>query len=112
MSVPPDGAAPSEPARSKNNRFWHWFWITMVIIAGICLATANVPAVGAEVGGFWHNIKIHQLAHEAKTGDWVKLDIPGQYQINAIHATEFHSTVPGWSDGLLIMAGSGNNQTV
>jgi hypothetical protein len=75
----------------------------VALLAGGVVAV-NVPTVGAAVSDWYHHYQITRPAYEAKHGLWVKLDIPGKFQVNGIHSTLL-------SNGdVLIMAGSGNNQ--
>ena len=68
------------------------------------VVAVNVPTVGAAVSDWYHHHQITRPAYEAKYGLWVKLDIPGKFQVNGIHSTLLHN------GDVLIMAGSGNNQ--
>jgi hypothetical protein len=75
----------------------------VALLAGVVVAV-NVPTVGAAVSDWYHHYQITRPAYEAKYGLWVKLDIPGKFQVNGIHSTLLHN------GDVLIMAGSGNNQ--
>jgi hypothetical protein len=68
------------------------------------VVAVNVPTVGAAVSDWYHHHQITRPAYEAKYGLWVKLDIPGKFQVNGIHSTLLYN------GDVLIMAGSGNNQ--
>src|ERR1700759_5212572 len=76
-----------------------------LLLGGAVLA-ANVPTVGATVGGWYHEHAITQQAYEAKYGLWTKLNIPAKYRVNGIHSTLLYN------GDVLIMAGSGNNQSM
>ena len=82
-------------------------------IIGICLAvltvggvlSVNVPTVGATVAAYYHQYQITRPAYEAKYGLWTKLNIPAKFRVNGIHSTLLNN------GDVLIMAGSGNNQS-
>jgi hypothetical protein len=100
----PDKAAP--PGRPRGRRIRRLLGILFGILAVGGIIGANVPTVGALVGNWYHNYQITRPAYEAKNGLWVKLNIPSQYRINAVHSTVLYN------GDVLIMAGSGNDQDV
>jgi hypothetical protein len=69
------------------------------------VVAVNVPTVGAAVENWYHHYQITRRAYEAKYGLWVKLNVPVKFRVNGIHSTLLHN------GDVLIMAGSGNNQT-
>jgi len=75
-----------------------------VLTAGVVLSV-NVPTVGATVAAYYHQYQITRPAYEAKYGLWVKLNIPAKFRVNGIHSTLLNN------GDVLIMAGSGNNQS-
>jgi hypothetical protein len=100
--ITPGRARPSGKPRGRwTRRLLGMLGIT-VAIGGI--VGANVPTVGAAVGDWYHGYQISRPAYEAKYGRWVKLAIPSQYRVNAVHSTVLYN------GDVLIMAGSGNNQ--
>ena len=64
-----------------------------------------MPTVGATVGNWYHQYEITRTSYEAKNGLWTKLSIPAKFRINGIHSTLLYN------GDVLIMAGSGNNQS-
>jgi hypothetical protein len=75
-----------------------------VLTAGAVLSV-NVPTVGATVAGLYRQYQITRPGYEAKYGLWTKLDIPAKFRVNGIHSTLLDN------GDVLIMAGSGNNQS-
>ncbi len=78
--------------------------VAAALTAGVVLS-ANVPTVGASVAGLYHQYQITRTGYEAKYGLWTKLDIPAAFRVNGIHSTLLYN------GDVLIMAGSGNNQS-
>ena len=72
---------------------------------GLRVLSVNVPTVGATLAGWYHQYQITRPAYEAKYGLWAKLDIPAKFRVNGIHSTLLYN------GDVLIMAGSGNNQS-
>src|SRR5579859_8066999 len=80
--------------------------ISLAVLAAGGVLSINVPTVGATVSNWYHHYQITRPAYEAKYGLWTKLTIPAKFRVNGIHSTLLN-------DGdVLIMAGSGNNQTL
>jgi hypothetical protein len=81
----------------------------LMVVLGILLTCAviavNIPTVGKALADRYHQYQITRPAYEAKYGLWVKLNIPVKFRVNGIHSTLLHN------GDVLIMAGSGNNQT-
>ena len=77
--------------------------VGVLVVCGVL--AANVPTVGATVSGWYHHYQTTQKAYEMKYGLWTKLDIPGKFRVDGIHATLLYN------GDVLIMAGSGNDQT-
>src|SRR6201995_2255638 len=76
------------------------------LLLGCAVLAANVPTGGGPVHGWSRNYQITQRAYEAKYGLWTKLNIPAKYRVNGIHSTLLYN------GDVLIMAGSGNNQSM
>ena len=107
MSNPPTLAFMSstqrEPPRKRPGRRLLGILIAVVMACGVL--AVNVPTVGASVANWYHQYQITRPTYEAKYGLWTKLNIPAKFLVNGIHSTLLY-------DGdVLIMAGSGNNQT-
>ena len=75
----------------------------VLIVGGVL--SVNVPTVGATVAAYYHQYQITRPAYEAKYGLWTKLNIPARFRVNGIHSTLLYN------GDVLIMAGSGNNQS-
>ncbi|HEY2270205.1 MAG TPA: hypothetical protein VGI96_46830, partial [Streptosporangiaceae bacterium] len=107
MSSPPTLAFPfqqrEKPKRRTGRRI---AGIAAGLLLGCVVLAANVPTVGATVGSWYRHHQITQKAYEAKYGLWTKLNIPAKYRINGIHSTLLDN------GDVLIMAGSGNNQSM
>ena len=107
MSSPPTLAFPfqqrEKPKRRTGRRI---AGIVAGLLLGCAVLAANVPTVGATVNGWYHHYQITQRAYEARYGLWTKLNIPAKYRINGIHSTLLDN------GDVLIMAGSGNNQSM
>jgi hypothetical protein len=101
ITTPSKARPASQPRKTWRRRA---LGALAVILASGGIIGANVPTVGAAVGDWYHNYQITRPAYEAKYGRWVKLDIPSQYRVNAIHSTMLYN------GDVLLMAGSGNNQ--
>jgi hypothetical protein len=99
--TPSKASPPGKPPRRWARRLLGTL-VAIVAVGGVI--AANVPTVGAAVGGWYHNYEITRPSYEAKYGLWVKLNIPSQYRVNAIHSTVLYN------GDVLLMAGSGNNQ--
>src|SRR6201986_3864305 len=107
MSSPPTLAFPfqqrEKPKRRTGRRI---AGVVAGLLLGCAVLAANVPTVGATVNGWYHHYQITQRAYEARYGLWTKLNIPARYRINGIHSTLLYN------GDVLIMAGSGNDQSV
>jgi hypothetical protein len=79
--------------------------IPLGAMAACGVLSVNVPTVGATLAGWYHQYQITRPAYEAKYGLWAKLDIPAKFRVNGIHSTLLYN------GDVLIMAGSGNNQS-
>ena len=77
--------------------------LAVVTVGGVL--SVNVPTVGATVAAYYHQYQITRPTYEAKYGLWTKLNIPAQFRVNGIHSTLLNN------GDVLIMAGSGNNQS-
>ncbi|MEC4015182.1 galactose oxidase-like domain-containing protein [Streptomyces sp. H27-D2] len=71
--------------------------------AVLVLAGMNGPALYRFGTEKYHAYKINRPEYKAKNGHWDQLGIPGDYQINTIHAALLHT------GKVLLVAGSGNN---
>ena len=100
----PNKTTPPGPPRRRRTRRLLRPLLGVLAVGGI--VGANVPTVGPLVGNWYHNYQVTRPAYEAKYGLWVKLNIPSQYRINAVHSTVLYN------GDVLIMAGSGNDQDV
>jgi Domain of unknown function (DUF1929) len=106
MSNPPTLAFPFQVETRRKKRTGRRLMGALAgFVVGCGVLAANVPTVGATVTGWYHRYQITQKAYEMKYGLWTKLDIPSQYRVNGIHSTLLYN------GDVLIMAGSGNNQT-
>jgi len=83
--------------------------LTALLLVGAVLVTA-IPTWGQKLESWRTHYEVTRASYEAKYGLWKQLAIPGKYQINGIHSTEIHSSAPGFSDAIVIMAGSGNDE--
>ncbi|MFI9000186.1 galactose oxidase-like domain-containing protein [Streptomyces sp. NPDC053541] len=72
--------------------------------AVLVLAALNAPAAVSFATEKYHAYKIAQPGYMKKYGSWDVVDVPEQYQVNAIHAALLHT------GKVLLIAGSGNNQ--
>ncbi|HEY0937407.1 MAG TPA: galactose oxidase, partial [Trebonia sp.] len=102
--IAPTKDRPAVKVRRRWTRRLLGALLGVLAIGGI--VGANVPTVGALAAGWYHRYQVTRPAYEAKYGLWVKLNIPSQYRINAVHSTVLYN------GNVLIMAGSGNNQDV
>ena len=106
MTNPPTLAFPIQVETKRKNRRGRrvlGLLIGLLVFCGVL--AANVPTVGATVTGWVHHYQITQKAYEEKYGLWTKLNIPVKFRVNGIHSTLLYN------GDVLIMAGSGNNQT-
>ncbi len=99
----PGKAAPTGPPPHRR-RMRRLLGTLLGVLAVGGIAGANVPTVGALVSNWYHHYEVTRPGYEAKNGLWVKLNIPSQYRINAVHSTVLYN------GDVLIMAGSGNDQ--
>jgi hypothetical protein len=105
MASPIIAPGKARPASQPRNRWQRRaLGALATILASGAIIGANVPTVGAAVGDWYHDYQITRPAYEANYGQWVKLGIPSQYGVNAVHSTVLYN------GDVLIMAGSGNNQ--
>lgn len=79
--------------------------ILLAVLTAGAVLSVNVPTVGATVADWYHRYQITRPAYEAKYGLWTKLNIPARFRVNGIHSTLLNN------GDVLIMAGSGNNQS-
>jgi hypothetical protein len=100
--ITPSMPRPASPPGKRWARRVTGMLVGVLAFSGII--GANVPTVGAAVGDWYHDYQITRPAYEADYGLWVKLGIPSQYRVNAVHSTVLYN------GDVLIMAGSGNNQ--
>ena len=77
--------------------------LAVLTVGGVL--SVNVPTVGATAAAYYHQYQITRPAYEAKYGLWTKLNIPAEFRVNGIHSTLLNN------GDVLIMAGSGNNQS-
>jgi hypothetical protein len=106
MSNPPTLAFPFQVETRRKKRIGRRLMGILVGFVVLCgVLAANVPTVGATVTGWYHHYQITQKAYEQKDGLWTKLNIPAKFRVNGIHSTLLYN------GDVLIMAGSGNNQT-
>ncbi|MCE3555734.1 kelch motif-containing protein [Pseudonocardia sp. RS11V-5] len=77
---------------------------TLVTVPGVLLAV-NVPPALAFVSDYQHDKLINSAEYKAQYGKWDVIDLPSDLRVNAIHA----ALLP--TGKLLIVAGSGNDQT-
>src|ERR1039457_690244 len=106
MSNPPTLAFPFQVETRRKKRIGRRLMAILVGFVVLCgVLAANVPTVGATVTGWYHHYQITQKAYEQKDGLWTKLNIPAKFRVNGIHSTLLYN------GDVLIMAGSGNNQT-
>ncbi|MBW1595830.1 kelch motif-containing protein [Streptomyces sp. JJ38] len=70
----------------------------------VVLAGLNAPATIGFAQERLHDYRISRPAYKARYGSWQIMDVPSQYQTNAIHAALLHT------GKVLLIAGSGNNQ--
>ncbi|MBW1601508.1 DUF1929 domain-containing protein [Streptomyces sp. JJ66] len=68
------------------------------------LAGLNAPAAIGFAQERLHEYRISRPAYMARYGSWEIMDVPSQYQTNAIHAALLHT------GKVLLIAGSGNKQ--
>ncbi|MCD9876360.1 kelch motif-containing protein [Streptomyces guryensis] len=71
--------------------------------AVVTLAALNAPAVAGFAQHAYHHYEINQPEYKAAYGHWALATLPGQYQLNSIHAILLHT------GKVLLIAGSGNN---
>src|ERR1700684_202518 len=90
---------PAHPRRRRPVR------LLIAALMGVGVLAANIPTVGAAVAHWYRDYQISRPSYEAKYGLWVKLSIPAKFRVNGIHSTLLHN------GNVLIMAGSGNNQS-
>jgi hypothetical protein len=107
MTSPPTLAFMSsnlrEPRKKRSGRRLLSILVAVLLAGGVL--AVNVPTVGASVANWYHQYQISRPAYEAKYGHWTKLNIPAKFLVNGIHSTLLYN------GDVLIMAGSGNNQT-
>jgi hypothetical protein len=77
---------------------------TVVAVPGVLLAV-NVPPAVAFVTEYQHDKLINSAEYKAQYGKWDVIELPADLRVNAIHA----ALLP--TGKLLIVAGSGNDQT-
>jgi len=99
-------APPRTPGTKPRNRpARRLFMLFLGILLTCAVIAVNIPTVGKALADRYHQYQITRPAYEAKYGLWVKLNIPVKFRVNGIHSTLLHN------GDVLIMAGSGNNQT-
>lgn len=70
----------------------------------LLLAGLNLPAALTFAEEKLHEYRISQPGYQVRYGSWQTLEIPAEYQTNAIHAALLHT------GKVLLIAGSGNDQ--
>src|SRR5580693_9837492 len=102
VRLPAPDEVSEPPAKPRSRRSLR---IVLAAVMGVAVIAANIPTVGAAVERWYHDYQITRPSYEAKYGLWVKLNIPAKFRVNGIHSTLLHN------GNVLIMAGSGNNQS-
>ncbi|MCK8677502.1 kelch motif-containing protein [Streptomyces lichenis] len=95
-----DGRPPARPGQRKRD-------LRRTLLGGLALlllAGLNAPAALSFAQAKYHAYKIAQPAYQARYGSWQRLEVPGKYRLNAIHAALLHT------GKVLLIAGSGNSQ--
>lgn len=70
----------------------------------LLVAALNVPAVAGFAGERLHDYRVSRPEYQARYGSWEVVDVPEEYQTNAIHAVLLRT------GKVLLIAGSGNEE--
>lgn len=104
---PPEPGPPEQPNNGEAKAAKPPRKLRNTLLGGgavVLLVGLNAPAALDFAQEKYHAYKIDQPGYKAEFGSWDMLDVPGDYQLNAIHAALLHS------GKVLLIAGSGNDQ--
>jgi hypothetical protein len=87
------------PGRRLRKRF------VLKVVAAAVLIAANAPPAYSFASDYAHDREINSAEYKAQYGFWQVIDLPKDVRVNAVHAALLDT------GKLLIIAGSGNDQT-